>query len=496
MLEIKFSKSLYAMAMTGVIALGNVAEGAIEEFEAEQVAKKTKASLSVLPNVPESAEASEKSEDSEKKQKKICLVRFAEKSDSEQTDGTCLGSCSILGYGSKEDIEAQDLRSTTQKEPFYSEDPAEHKFWEKQLKKTRSHVPDVEELRSEQARQNAVIWYDLFNGDIPTEEIEKFLDEDLKDEQKKRFENLRDVRDAKFYKLIVYALRKFGIPADEIFGVSFGDLRCFCDFSSGSSLFGESEGYSYYHKSEDGSCYEFKCILSERHHIYEPMIKILASCLKNQAPIHSLEIRMLFHRRENINQFCEGLKSNRTLTELILPTTDLNGEKAERLNEALKHTKTLIKLNLKRNHLIDNQGVLAISEMLKTNTTLQELSIELSREEEIGLIAIMTALKGSGSMTVFSLSFSPATDEGVSAIEDMLKNNSSLTSFEWFNFYTSDKIMSPAQVRCIAEGLKCNSTLTSLTLDKLDHDGVDAIADALESNITITKLQHSKKKNN
>ena len=99
-------------------------------------------------------------------------------------------------------------------------------------------------------------------------------------------------------------------------------------------------------------------------------------------------------------------------------------------------------------------------------------------------------------MTVFSLSFSPATDEGVSAIEDMLKNNSSLTSFEWFNFYTSDKIMSPAQVRCIAEGLKCNSTLTSLTLDKLDHDGVDAIADALESNITITKLQHSKKKNN
>ena len=285
MFKMKLNKDLCVMAIAGVITLGNVAEGSIEQFKAEQeAAKKTKKPLLVLPNAPESAEeqssdagtigegmspdeVSEKSEASTEQTEGLCLLRVVKNDSSEASCEPIdedtqypLGHCYIFGAKTK----SQDLGCETQEEPYYSEDPVKRKLWEKQLKKAGFPILETEdivlpnndedllkfkkrlagmELNAETKRRsfekacgkraeaNEILWCSLLDDEISQKEIEDYLNKNLSAEQKKKMGDNSPgssyESQVESYKKLVYALLKFGLSADEILAVNYSYLPLF-----------------------------------------------------------------------------------------------------------------------------------------------------------------------------------------------------------------------------------------------------------------------------
>ena len=546
MLEINGNKCLCAMAMAGVIALGNVAEGSIEQFKAEQeAAKKTKKPLLVLPNVPECAEeqgsdtgttredmspaeVSEKSEASTEKAEELCLFRVVENGSSEasyeQVDEDTqypLGRCYVLGYGSEGDSRIQDLKGEIKEEDLYcSEDPVKRKLWEKRLKKAGFPVLATEdvvlpddgedllkfkerlagmELNIEVKRRsfekacdkrteaNEKLWYSLLDDEISQEEIEEYLDENLSDEQKakmcKNSSKLPDWLDVESYEKLIYALLKFGLSADEILVVRCEYLPKFCCLDT-TRLRVEEGCYqcSFYDGSSMISFFGDTLKNEEK--------QFLMRCLMSQAPIHSISVRSWgLKNNPLVKQLGQGLEISRVLRNLSINRCGIGDKGAKILGDALKHNSKLESLKLEGNR-ISNTGAVAISEGLRANSTLQKLCLENENIGSVGMVVIATAVRDNSSITELILKEIPVTDRGAFAVKDMLEKNSSLTTLAWF----PHDVMSSTQAGYVAEGLKNNSSLTTLILHRSSPEGIGFMADAMKSNITITKLWYGVKK--
>ena len=541
MLEINGNKCLCAMAMAGVIALGNVAEGSIEQFKAEQeAAKKTKKPLLVLPNVPECAEeqgsdtgtaredmspaeVSEKSEASAEKAEELCLFRVVENGSSEasyeQVDEDTqypLGRCYVLGYGSEGDSRIQDLKGEIKEEDLYcSEDPVKRKLWEKRLKKAGFPVFDIEDVvlpydgedllkfkerlagmdlnievkrRSfekacnKRAEANEKLWYSLLDDEISQEEIEEYLDENLSAEQKakmcKNSSKLPDWLDVESYEKLIYALLKFGLLADEILVVRCEYLPKFCPLDT--TRLTVKEGCYQCHFSNDSST----MIFLHRDTLKNEEKQFLMRCLMSQAPIHSISVGSWgLKNNPLVKQLGQGLEISRVLRDLRIDSCAIGDKGAKILGDALKHNSKLESLTLKGNR-ISNTGAVAISEGLRANSTLQKLYLENENIGSVGMVAIATAVRDNSSITELILKEIPVTDRGAFAVKDMLEKNSSLTTLAWF----PHDVMSSTQAGYVAEGLKNNSSLTTLILHRSSPEGIGFMADAMESNITITKF--------
>ncbi|CAE7231324.1 NLRC3 [Symbiodinium sp. CCMP2592] len=110
----------------------------------------------------------------------------------------------------------------------------------------------------------------------------------------------------------------------------------------------------------------------------------------------------------------EALKTNSTLTSINLAVCYIGDEGAEVIREALKNNSRLTSINLASNSIGDEGGK-AVGEALKSNSTLTSINLQSNRIGVEGGKAIGEALRTNSTLTSVNLEFNRIGDEGVKA---------------------------------------------------------------------------------
>jgi len=155
----------------------------------------------------------------------------------------------------------------------------------------------------------------------------------------------------------------------------------------------------------------------------------------------------------------EALKSNTTLTTLVLTYNQIGSDGAQLLAEALKSNTTLTTVDIAGNK-IGSDGVQLLVESLKSNTTLDTVDIAGNQIGPVGAQSLAEALKSNTTLTTLDL----ACNEIGSFVAQLL-----------------------------AEALKSNTTLTTLDLacNKIGSFGAQSLAEALKTNVGLVTLRLS-----
>ncbi|XP_074630322.1 uncharacterized protein LOC141889064 isoform X4 [Acropora palmata] len=186
----------------------------------------------------------------------------------------------------------------------------------------------------------------------------------------------------------------------------------------------------------------------------------------------------------NVAELPGMLKENSTLTSLDLDHNQIGDVGADALAKGLKENSTLTSLYLGHNQIGD-VGADALAKGLKENSTLTSLYLGHNQIGDVGADALAKGLKENSTLTSLKLFFNQIGYVGADALAKGLKENSTLTSL-----YLGDNQIGDVGADALAKGLKENSTLTSLDLghNQIDDVGADALAKGLKENSTLTSL--------
>ncbi|XP_067029230.1 nucleotide-binding oligomerization domain-containing protein 2-like [Acropora muricata] len=151
----------------------------------------------------------------------------------------------------------------------------------------------------------------------------------------------------------------------------------------------------------------------------------------------------------------ETLKTNSTVTGLVLNNCDIDDANADALAKGLKENSTLTSLNLSYNQIGD-VGVDALAKGLKQNSTLTSLNLRYNQIGDVGADALAKGLKENSTLTSLDLSNNSIGNDGADALAKGLKENSTLTSLRF-----SANNIGEVAADALAERLKENLTTVS-----------------------------------
>ncbi|XP_066025387.1 NLR family CARD domain-containing protein 3-like [Pocillopora verrucosa] len=175
------------------------------------------------------------------------------------------------------------------------------------------------------------------------------------------------------------------------------------------------------------------------------------------------------------------LKTNTTVTNLTLNESSQDGVAA--LAECLKYNASLETLSLRGNG-IGNDGAAALGECLKYNKSLTTLNLKWTKISDDGAAALGECLKYNKSLTTLDLSENEIGD-GAAALGECLKYNKSLTTLnlKWTEIGDDG-------AAALGECLKYNKSLTTLNLKctKICDDGAAALGECLKYNASLETL--------
>ncbi|KAI9312315.1 hypothetical protein DFJ73DRAFT_885788 [Zopfochytrium polystomum] len=173
------------------------------------------------------------------------------------------------------------------------------------------------------------------------------------------------------------------------------------------------------------------------------------------------------------------------MTEVILYDAQLEAKDVKLLCNVLRTNTTIQKLSLQANHSVGPEGARAVSELLKSNGTLQSVDLEWNGIGDGGVKAIADALKVNSTLLSLSLKTNYFGLEGAKAVADSLIYNSTLESIDLCNNYCRDE-----GTKVIADALKRNNTLQFIDLEsnRIGYEGASAVADALKSNSALQSV--------
>jgi hypothetical protein len=127
-----------------------------------------------------------------------------------------------------------------------------------------------------------------------------------------------------------------------------------------------------------------------------------------------------------------GLRSNHTLTTLLLQCRRLGYASTASLADMLKENHTLTTLLL-GGHLVSDESIALLADALKINQTLTSLSLSsLGLFGNAGAISLANALRENHALTFLWLTGQSIGDEGAAALAEALKVNQTLTKL-WIN---------------------------------------------------------------
>ena len=155
------------------------------------------------------------------------------------------------------------------------------------------------------------------------------------------------------------------------------------------------------------------------NNLYDHGVELLAEALKINLTILELYLYNNLIKIEGVIPLAEALKVNTTLTLLDLTSNGFGNEGIKVITKALitnKILKTLVLCNITSNYLyhIDNDGAIALADLLKINQTLTNLNLRWNNIKNEGAIALSEALETNTTMITLDLSDN--------SIDDMYQN--------------------------------------------------------------------------
>ena len=176
------------------------------------------------------------------------------------------------------------------------------------------------------------------------------------------------------------------------------------------------------------------------------------------------------------------LKTNTTVRNLTLNNSSQDGVAA--LAECLKYNASLETLSIVGD-VIGDDGAAALGECLKYNKSLTTLDLSHNRIGDDGAAALGECLKYNKSLTTLDLSHNRIGDDGAAALGECLKYNKSLTTLDLSHNRIGDD-----GAAALGECLKYNKSLTTLDLsgNGIHDDGAAALGECLKYNESLTTL--------
>ena len=188
---------------------------------------------------------------------------------------------------------------------------------------------------------------------------------------------------------------------------------------------------------------------------------------------------------EGVEALAEVLKSNSTLQELNLFCNQAGDDGAIALAQALKSNSTLINLDLTDNH-ITSKGIDFIAQSLKSNSALRKIYLRANAIGDSGVKALAQAFKSNSTIEELDLGECVIQDAGFGYLAEVLKTNSTIKFLSVdLNYNDNDD-----WICYLSDALKSNLALKSLKLDLdwIEDRGFDALLLALKSNYSLLNI--------
>lgn len=177
-----------------------------------------------------------------------------------------------------------------------------------------------------------------------------------------------------------------------------------------------------------------------------------------------------------------SLHNNTSLLQLDISHNGITNSGAVAISEFLKSNSTLQILNVSQNKLLD-EGVISISESLKTyNTALLQLDVSNNGITSHGAKVVSECLNNS-ILQVLNISQNKLSDDGVIAISDSLKTNHTLKAL-----HIGDNKITNKGAAKIADAIKSNKSLSHLNISR-NYIEIEGIMDILTAGTQTNTLQ-------
>ena len=184
--------------------------------------------------------------------------------------------------------------------------------------------------------------------------------------------------------------------------------------------------------------------------------------------------------------FSECLKTNTTLIELDMSSNNITCKGASVIAEAIQVNTALQKLNISHNEISDD-GAIAFIGCLETNTTLIELESGNNITCKVASV-IAEAIQVNTALQKLNISHNEISDDGAIAFSECLKTNTTLIELDmsWNNITCKGASV-------IVEAIQVNTALQKLNISKteISDDGVIAFSECLKTNTTLIELDMS-----
>jgi hypothetical protein len=185
----------------------------------------------------------------------------------------------------------------------------------------------------------------------------------------------------------------------------------------------------------------------------------------------------------------QGLGGNTTLTRFSAWHCNIGVQGGIAIARSLETNTTLTHLGLVGN-AIEDAGAEALGVTLgKENSALTGLNLQMCSIGDLGLTAILNGLRTRTNFDGLDMSKNYIGRAGMEALGHALASNWSLKGLTLCGCQVPGVV--PAGMTAIANGLKTNTKLTMLCLDRvgeIGYSGALALADALTSNTTLEML--------
>ena len=182
--------------------------------------------------------------------------------------------------------------------------------------------------------------------------------------------------------------------------------------------------------------------------------------------------------------FSKCLKTNTTLIELDIKGNNITYKGASRLAETIQVNTALQKLNMSFNQLSDDVAM-AFSKCLKANTTLIELNMGNNNITYYGAISLAKTIEVNIALQKLNITNNQISDNGAIAFSECLKTNTTLIELN----IGGNNITYKGASR-LAEAIQVNTALQKLKISNnlISDDGAIAFSKCLKSNTTLIEL--------
>ncbi|XP_064487147.1 NLR family CARD domain-containing protein 3-like [Ornithodoros turicata] len=215
--------------------------------------------------------------------------------------------------------------------------------------------------------------------------------------------------------------------------------------------------------------------------------KMLVEMLKSARHLRSLRLDNVELTAGNAALLRNAASGLQNLTELAVTKKGLNEQLAVAISSLLTTTGTITKLDLS-DHWDADDGILKIiCGALASNRTLRVVTMNETRIKNVVYVYLADALKQNTSIQEIYLDTDSLEDDGMKAVGDMIKSNNTLQVLKWQLSFTD---ISDVGARALAEGIAANTKLLQLSLQcvYVGFEGTKLILDALSRNTTLREL--------